>query len=244
MGYEARWDLLAPARSQFLSRSYEWALADLDRELEENLPLLRRVKGRLAASELAIAEYLSKEERRSMFRARLKRMFGDLMGRKLSWPEEDALAEELQARWRAYRDDPSLRGYPEPAPKIPRQGFRKLLKDRLAKHGLGEFDGCDLPTEWRYRLPVGPWTVETFIDTGGRSRQLEYGHVIKDPYDVPLLITGVRLSSLGLLGLAPAIWDTLTPEDLPEAADDLVVLCRHLMSAFPVLLADIEPPSI
>jgi hypothetical protein len=242
--YKAKWDLLAPARSQFLSRCYEWAQADLDREVEENLPLLRRVKGRLAASELAVAEYLSKEQRSSMFRARLKRMHGDLMEKKLSSPEEDVLAEELQSRWRAYRDNPSLRGYPEPVPSIPRQGFRKLLKEKLANQGFGEFDGWDLPTEWRYRLPLGPWTVETYIDTGGRSRQLEYGHVIKDTHDVPLLITGVRLSSLGLLGLAPAIWDMLTPEDLPEAAEDLIVLCGHLMDAFPALLDGIEPPVV
>lgn len=101
-----KWDSLAPARSEFLSRFYEWALADLEREVEEDFRLLRKVKGRLASSFVAVAEHLSKEQRRNMFRARLKRGFGDLLGQKLTSSEEDALVEELRFRWRTYWDDP------------------------------------------------------------------------------------------------------------------------------------------
>lgn len=237
------WDSLAPARQEFLSRCYAWALADLDREVEENLPLLRRVKGRLATSEVAVAESLSKEQRSNMFRARLKRVFGFLMDRQLTSAEDEALAEELQVRWREYTRDPVLSGYPQPMPRISRQGFRKLLKDKLGNQGFGKFDAWDPPAEWRYLLPIGPWMVETYIDTGSRSRQLSYGHVITGPRNVPLLTTGIRISCLGLLGLAPTIWDMLTPEDLPEAADDLIALCGHFLSAAPGLLRGLEPPA-
>ena len=241
--YKEMWDSLAPARNEFLSRCYAWALADLDREIKENLRLLRKVKGRSATSQVAVAEYLTQEQRKNMFRARLKRGFGYFMGEKLTTPEEDELEEELQARWRAYTLDPNLSGYPQLTPKIPRQGFRKLLKEKLAAQGFGKFDGWDLPTEWRYRLPVGAWIVETYIDTGARSRQLAFGHVIKGPQDVSLLETGFRISCLGLLGFS-ATWDMLTPEDLPEAADDLIVLCRHFLNAVPDLLRGLEPSSV
>jgi hypothetical protein len=234
--YKEIWDSLAPARAEFLSRCYQWALADLDREVDQNLRLARKVRGRLAVSEVAVAEYLTQDQRRSMFRARLKRGFGFLMGQKLTSPEEDALAEELATRWRGYFLDPKLGGYPQLTPKIPRQSFRKLLKEKLAGQGLGDFDGWDLPTEWRYRLSIGTWIIETYIDTGARSRQLAFGHaIVKEPEHVPLLETGLRISCLGLLGFS-ATWDMLTPEDLPEAADDLIILCRHFLNAAPGLL--------
>jgi hypothetical protein len=235
------WNSLAGVRSEFVSRLYSWARADLEREIDENLRLARKVRGRLAMSEIAVAEHLTQEQRRSMFRARLKRGFSYLMGPKLTSPEEDALAEEWQTRWRSYTRDPKLSGYPQLTPKIPRQGFRKLLKEKLKDQGFGKFDGWDLPTEWRYRLPLGPWIVETYVDTGARSRQLDLGHsVVKATENVPLLKPGVRISALGLLGFSTT-WDMLTPEDLPEAADDLIVLSRHFLSAIPGLLRGIEP---
>jgi len=238
--YKEKWDGLAPARHEFTSRLYAWAQADLDRELDENFRLARKVKGRLAASEVAVAEYLTQEQRRSMFRARVKKGFGY---EELT-PEEDVLARELDTRWRTYFLDPKLSGYPQLTPKIPRQGFRKLLKEKLASQGFGTFGGWDLPAEWRYQLPIGPWNVETHIDTGGRSSQLAFGHaIVTAADDVALLEPGVRITCLGLIGL-DTTWDMLTPEDLPEACDDLIVLCRHFLDAIPGLLQGIEPVHI
>lgn len=79
--YKEIWDGLAPARHEFTSRLYAWALADLDREIKENLRLLRKIKGRSATSQVAVAEYLTQEQRKNMFRARLKRGFGYFMER-------------------------------------------------------------------------------------------------------------------------------------------------------------------
>lgn len=239
--YRETWDSFASARTEFLSRLYEWALGDLDREIGQNLRLARKVKGRVAVSQVSTAEHLSEVERRSMFSAHLKRGFSDLLHRKLTSPTEDVLDEDLGARWQRYFLDPKLSGYPQPTPKIPRTQFRKLLKEKLANQGFGSFDGWDLPSEWRYRLPVAAWVVETYIDTGARSRQLAFGHVIvKDPEGVPLLETGVRLTCLGLLGFS-ATWDMLTPEDLPEAVEDLITLIKHFLDAAPHLLVGIEP---
>jgi len=172
------------------------------------------------------------------FRACVKRAFGQRMGEMLISPQEEKLYEEFYTRWREYAGDPQLGGYPQFPPKISRTGLRKLLREKLAGQGFGKFDGWDFPTEWRYRLPVGPWTVETYVDTGGSSRQLEFKHnIVKDPEGVPLLDSGV----IPLLGLLFPIWNRLTPEDLPEAADDLTVLIRHFLNVVPSLLKGIKP---
>jgi len=249
--YKELWDSLTPARRQFYERLHQWALADLEREVNENFRLARRVKGSLAQSTIAVAENLSLDERRATFRAELKRGFSHALGRKLTSPEEDVLNEEFRARWRAYRANPALSGYPQLTPKIPREGFRKLLRDKMAGQRLGDFAWWDKPSEWYYRLRVGDWFVVTHINTGGRSLQLEYGHVIESPLagicpnggEKNIELSDGRINCLTILGFS-ARWDRLTPEDLPEAGDDLVVLCRHFLNAVPDLLRGLEPTGV
>lgn len=249
--YKKKWDAHRFARREFYERLYRWASVDLEREIDQNFRLARKVKGSLPQSTIAVAEDMGLEERRAMFRARLRRGFSRFLDRSLTSPEEDALAEEFSRRWREYTRNPALSGYPQVPPKISREGFRKLLRDKLASQGFGDFGWWDRPAEWYYRLPVGPWFVVTHIDTGGRSRQLEFGHVIESPITGSVPVTGslmnIELSDgpincLTLLGFS-TWWNRLTPEDLPEAADDLIVLIRHFLSAAPNLLRGIEPPA-
>lgn len=250
-GYKDLWDALAPARRQFYERLYQWASADLEREVNENFRLARRVKGSLAQSTIAVAEDMSLDERRAAFRAEFKRGFGHALGRKLTSPEEDVRNEEFRVRWRAYKANPALSGYPQLTPKIPREGFRKLLRDKMAGHGFGDFGWWDKPAEWCYRLRVGDWFVVTHINTGGRSLQLEYGHVIESPLAGRCPSGGAknielsegRINCLTMLGFS-ARWDRLTSEDLPEAADDLIVLCRHFLNAVPDLLRGLETTGV
>ena len=249
--YKEKWEAHRLARREFYERLYKWASAGLEREISQNFRLARKVKGSLAESRVAVAENMSLDERRAVFRAKLKRVFSHILGRKLTSPEEDALAEEFARRWREYTSNPDLSGYPQLPPKISREGFRKLLRDKLASQGFGEFGWWDRPAEWYYRLPVGQWFVVTHIDTGNRSRQLEFGHVIESPITGSVPVTGSqknielsgdsRINCLTLLGFSTC-WDQLTPEDLPEAVDDLIVLCRHFLDAVPGLLEGIEPP--
>lgn len=250
-GYKQLWDDLALVRRQFYERLYQWASADLEREVNENFRLARRIKGSLAQSTIAVAEDMSLAERRATFRAEFKRGFSHALGRKLTSPEEDALNENFRERWRAYKANPALSGYPQLTPKIPREGFRKLLRDKMADQGFGDFAWSDKPAEWYYRLRVGDWFVVTHINTGGRSLQLEYGHVIESPLagicpgggEKNIELSGGRINCLTMLGFS-ARWDRLTPEDLPEAADDLILLCCHFLNAVPDLLRGLEPTGV
>lgn len=96
-----------------------------------------------------------------------------------------------------------------------------------------------MPAEWRYRLKVGSWTVETYIDTGGSFRQVGFSHAIKGPDETPFVqhLTG---------GLCAGTneWNMLTDKDLPHVADSIVVLARHVIDSMPELLAGLEPAVI
>lgn len=57
-GYKEKWDALGEVRSSFYERLYRWAEEELERELNENFRLARKVKGSLAYSVIAVAEHM------------------------------------------------------------------------------------------------------------------------------------------------------------------------------------------
>jgi len=241
--YKEIFDALASVRDEFEVRLYKWALMDAKREVDEDFNLLRRVKGASAMAFVAFAERLNAEDRLSLLYAQIKRrhlraveLTKETIGRR-----EEHLYNEESVSFRAGMAKGLGVSAPPQKVKIPRKELRKLLMARFAGRGFGEYDPWDLPGEWRYRLKVGSWIVETYIEVGATVRQLGYSHAIKGPEDVPLILHGLA-AWFGAVGNTD--WDMLTKENLPESVDDLIVLCRHFLDAVPNLLDGLEPPQV
>lgn len=223
-------------------RRFEWALADAKREAAEDFRLLRLGKSALSLSFVQFAEKLSSKDRLALLTSCVKRAYSravELNGDVLTPLEESLLNQEAAHVQIGIAKGLWPFGTQERA-KIARKEFRKSLRANLADRGLGEFDAWQLPAEWRYRLRVGNWIVETYIDTGGTSRQVGFSHEIAARGDVPFL----RHLAGGGLCAGSSEWDMVTDKDLPQVADHIVLLARHFIDSMPELLAGLEPPVI
>jgi hypothetical protein len=220
-------------------RRYRWALADAKREVAEDFRLLRLEKSALSLAFVQFAETLSSEDRLALLTACVKRGYSravELTGDVMTSLEESLYNQEAAHVQIGIANGLWPFGTQERA-KIDKKKFRKFLRSNLVDRGLGQFDAWQLPAEWRYRLKVGNWTVETYFDTGGSFRQVGFSHAIRGPDDVPLL-----QHLVGGLCAGSSEWDMLTDKDLPRVADDIVVLARHFIDSMPELLAGLEPP--
>ena len=235
-------DALAPVRDEFELRHYRWALADAKREVAEDFRLIRLDKSALSFWFVQFAEKLNNADRLSLLAACVKRVHPRAM--ELTGDRMMSIEQDLYNKQTTYLQTSNRAGLwpiaPDARAKINKKEFRKFLRANLKDRGLGDFDPWGLPAEWRYRLKIGDWTVETYIDTGGSFRQVGYVHSIKGPEDVSLF---PHYLSSGL-GAGSSEWDMLTDKDLPHAADDIVALARHFVDAMPELLAGLEPPVV
>lgn len=236
---EHNFEALDPIRDEFALRRYRWALVDANREVAEDFRLLRLCRSALAISFVQFAEKLSPADRLALLSGSIKRTY--LRAVELAGDAITPLEESLYKEEAAQVQIGIARGlWPfgsRERTKIPRKELRKFLRVNLAGRGLGEFDPWQMPAEWRYRLKVGSWSVETYIDTGGSFRQVGFNHAIRGPNNTPFLqyLTG------GLCAGSNE-WNMLTDKDLPHVADNIVVLARHFIDSMPALLAGLEPP--
>ncbi len=241
-GNEQIFDALEPMRDEFALRRYRWALADAKREVVEDFRLLRLCRSALTISFVQFAERLNPEDRLALLTACIKRGFSravELTGDVMT-PHEESLYNQEAARVQLGIAKGLWPFGAQVRAKIVRKEFRKFLRANLADRGLGEFDPWQLPAEWRYRLMVGNWIVETYIDTGGTFRQVGFSYAVTTPEDVPL----ARHLVGGLCVVGSNEWDMLTDKDLPRVADNIIVLARHFIDSMPALLAGLEPPKI
>lgn len=93
--------------------------------------------------------------------------------------------------------------------------------------------------EWQYETKIGPWTVLTRIDTGGRFHQLTYDHCIILSNEKRLMEHISILSWLGISG--QTLWRDLQKDDAETTADTVAQIVRHFMQAIPNLLQGLTP---
>jgi hypothetical protein len=112
---------------------------------------------------------------------------------------------------------------------------KKALKDGVREAMRGAFGEPEVGGPlWGYTSRVGPLVVRTDLDFGGRApSQMRYSQLIVQPkgrLNVPLLR---HVGICVLLGRPQTEWCYLTDEDIPEATDLLVRLCREFVEAVP-----------
>jgi len=235
--------------TNFRERFYFWALADWNRELRDNFPLLRAVYDEGPQPAVEIMEQLAPDRREAVSIALVKRFTDeDTLRRLEALPtiEERNLAEWFVEKCLARRARRSgavvLPGsYSKAA--LPKKLKRKKLKRHIigALHPIlgDKYEEWGDSFEWRYRTKIGPWHVITYIDVGGQGHQLSYDHSV-------LLSDRVRLfegiSLLSWLGICSQTnWQGLVDGDAEPAALVLATIVAHFMEAAPKLLKGLTP---
>ena len=219
---------LGPIRDQFLVRFYTWSKAFSRREFDQSFPIVGRIKNASAQNLVFFANSLSFAEKHLLCSVLLKRFHERAVELLDDFPsvEDSALLERYSAAQRenVSRFEPSVR-------RSNKTSLRKiLLRTMETLLGKPQQNSKDI---WTYRSQVGSWTVETWIDTGGR-RSFGYGHSIAAQDGIHLQHP---ISILGWMGISSQTdWFDLSEDDSRDAADCLLQACTYFLDAAPKLL--------
>jgi hypothetical protein len=229
----------------FRLRLYKWAKQDAQREVQEDFPFLRQIKGSSAWRILALMESLSEDDRLQLASSLVKGIAGEaaLVACNEEW-------NHIDVNWRnkfrhaciiepiTYEiEEKFLRKIVsgELSFKIRKKEFKSLLKSELQSvvgdlsHGKGDI--------LIYQKDLADWSIRTVIDIGG-SQQLRYDHQVIYANSQRELssLEPSSIHFLRWLGMGETSWDYLTEEDTPLAAKTLSDICSHFMQALPSLL--------
>ncbi len=240
----------ASVRDEFDVRFYRWALRDARRELKAGFPLLRRIRSRTVLGFLAYATSLPRARRSRLVVALVKRWHENaarLTGDRLSADEAalvdglldvdlDAVlpGEEEYVKWRV--KDPS---------RVRVDRTRLLARVQAAVDPVLGGSGRPLHGSahlWLWETPIGPWTLRTSVDVGGRTFQLRYWHTLGAFGSQPSLLSpGTAIA--GWLGIEGDYteWDRLTEAEAADAAAHLARLCQHFLTAASRLVEGLSP---
>jgi hypothetical protein len=229
---------------EFRVRYYRWALREARRGLDEEWPLLRGVKSALVIRTLAYLTSLPADRRRLVVTTLVKRfhrravgLTGDTWG-----ADEESIAQEYLETMRI--PQPEEEEYRQALLHDPgrltiaRSRFLAAVRSELAPV-LGAGAAFAGQHDWRYDTSLGPWTLVTLVDVGGRYHQLSYTQTIRARHPRPLAETLSICAWLGIAG--QTAWDQVTEADTPGVARALARICAHFLEALPTLLDGLSP---
>jgi hypothetical protein len=234
------------ARNAFAVRYYRWALHDMEREIDQGLPLLRSIQGSLAMRAVDLLESIDAGERRRVATVLVKRghrkaleIAGD------GWGEaETSIDTRIRDALRAPSpreaeyNDASLHN--PSSIKVSRAALLSAVTRTLTPV-LGT-PGAAFSTkrEWRFATSVGEWTLVTLVDTGGSTHQLAYMQTIQAD-DRRRLQEGISILSWTGIGGANTQWNRLTAAGIDAAAGAAAAACERFLHAAPELLQGLTP---
>lgn len=209
---------------------YRWAQRDWDREVSEGFSLVRALGRRTTEFFVSFSESLSSSERSVLGRAVLKK-FHPLAAQAL---EEKHTSDELDVLTRLERSMPAPAA--DLGGRCDRKALRKALKSELGFLGKAKpFGG---PSDWEYLTPAGAWELRTFIDTGGRLKDVSYNHSLRNGAGLELR----RISLLSWLGISGVTkWNVDSEEEMQESARALARACHLFVEAIPEIVAEVKP---
>jgi hypothetical protein len=232
------------ARRRFDEQFYTWALNDFYREIDKGFPFFHAFKVGEVPKLMAHLSRLRRPSQREFAEALVTRWWspdarGDLMH--LTERQKQIVDQYYAIAGAPRRYEVSLvaaESAQSPKATLDRRRFTRGVRKEL--DDLFGHPGERTPgTTCRYTARHGRWTVQTWVDTGGRFHQLSYAHVISAPEHVPLK---EHISFLAWLGVSSqTMWSYLYDSDVRLVIGTLGRLCQHFLNALPILLKGLEP---
>jgi hypothetical protein len=242
---------------EFALRYYRWSLSDSERELEEDFPLVRRIKSSIALLFLDFAESSKRQNTRKLMTGNIKRFNprgAELAGDSVN-DEEGAVRQEfldyltpevvLQGqRLTSKRVSPraslireqEFAGRSRIERKTLKQALVRSLEPLLAKPERAPAAGL------HYWLPVDGWHLATSLDLSGR-KQLYYGHWISARRRIDSCSTNLQpaISLLSWCGIHPnTSFDLIQEHEIDEVATSIREMCEHFLQHTTELLSGLS----
>ena len=236
---------MASVWQQFFKRYYKWSFEDWRRELAEDFKLIRMVNDRNSRCIIRLMRGLSHEQRLKAVQSLIR----NVNQYALPMIQENIQKEDIQFKdfysnaLRLYDEEESLRTSYEniehsATKPFDRKKLQKVIIDTL-EADLGEPSPLIKGSEFSYKTTIGPWTVLTDIDTGGRFHQLTYEQRITDA-EGKLFFGGVSLFKwLGISG--QTMWQYLGDDDIESIAGSFRIILQQFLTATPRLLDGLSP---
>lgn len=214
---------------------YRFAQRDWQREQAESFVLTRALGGRSVDTFLELLHEMQADERQGLINALLKKFHPEAV---------EALGGEFTSEDQAYWDQLNRKRHrallmrsAEAREPGDRRALKVAVKSELGF--LGKPEQLDGPSEWFYTTPVGTWEVKTWIDMGGRFKDLSYNHDIGRPGQRPAIRHVSLLSWLGLSGGSGKL-DAGSAEEIETSTKALARACRLFLDAVPEIVAGID----
>jgi hypothetical protein len=238
---------------EFAIRYYRWALQQWRLEVDQDFRTLRSIAGPISANAVRAFEHLERDERLSVGFALVKHLNKAalcVLGEEFTLSDErlvkmhfqrtsDQLDRQMWAMDRAGnpRDPwhPSMtRHRPATAAASLRKGVHRALEPVLGQD-LYRFDPC----RWRYRTPVGRWTILTEVFFRVGVGDLAYSHEIRFGNEAESMCRFISvLEWLGVSSAATTDWVLSSSEEIPTVAETLATLCQRFVEAALELLPE------
>jgi hypothetical protein len=217
--------------SEIVRQVILWALADVDREVMQDYPLLRRIPNFIVFRALAYLRRQEVEAQKRILKTGVLGWFWDDACQLGIVPKQEEILERHsfgQALLTQSADEKRL--------EAEGQSVNKQMLRRLVKVALQEVAGLPTPEKrskdvWHHDRTMGEYKLITWVDVGGNDRIIEYGHAIsyvKAPR--PIIRTICAPMWLGVAGAAQ--WNFCDGRSETEIVTDLTTLITHFTAAF------------
>jgi hypothetical protein len=228
-------DLLVATR-RFAARYYLWARADARREVDDNFPRVRGVKGKMALRAVSFFDALTLAERHECVGALVRRFHPEGMaecGESMTTEDQNWVKQWLAAA----QSECVLEGLRRGRARL--GVFRRVVVQQLSSILGAEFKNHS-STTGAFHTRIGRWTLVTTVGFGAKPFYSQ--HIWAGPRAALGSATGSLLARLGLTG--QTTWDLLGAGDEEEAAVTLTSDCAVYLRALPELLKDLAADDV
>jgi hypothetical protein len=228
-------------KDEFAVRYYHWSGHDFAREIDDDFPFLRALHNRAAMRFMENFRLLDAADAQALTAALVKhahRQALALSGDEISSAEESLVRDFSQAILIPSVAEASFKdanGHGHGTGKIDRNQLTERIKQEL--RGIFPYQPENWgPYDWCYRIPMGDWVVQTYIDAGSHEHKLLYDHAIISQGDARLRLEDM-ISILSWFGITQkTTWDYVEHHDVVTTARSLAHVCAHFVQAVPQLL--------
>jgi hypothetical protein len=213
-------------REQFLQNYHHWCLDEAVREASSSFASVRAVRGFNAMRSANALLGFPASARKSL-----------ALGLVEQWHHKE-IDEERRTLVTEFKNS-RLSAPPANSIVVATPADRTVVR-RLVKQSAPEILGSLIPGSGRvamqFKRTVGQHEIMTFVDTGGRNRQLEYNQLVwLEGETRPVAEQSINMMSW--LGLASVTtWDLLPAGDEEEAVRTMLRFCSRFMDAVPYLV--------
>jgi hypothetical protein len=237
---------LEKAKIEFATRMYWWSQKEIEREVLENFPTLKRVKSSSSLRFLQWMDSMDKGKQLHTMKVLSQRSYRDIIsldGKEIDEDELETMISDYRKNTQKESPYEQLRWQSllkkENTFKVNKRHFGKILRNTLDQHlGTVDKERGDWD-QWYYVKKFGNWDIVTYLDVGGH-RDVEYEH--KVAIWGKRIILDDSISPLIWLGIGTTMLDILRNDDkeLQETAQVILDYSNYFFDVVPKLLSGIE----